>query len=464
MKKLFFIILSLSIVMSCSYDEQLSNINISNDFTDVTIISQEQALANLRSFMDSVEGDMPQTKSGERRQIGSIDTYYIANHTKSAECIPAAYVVNFENNEGFAVLGANSNVADIVAVTESGNIDPVTFAIRDSIDVIDPIIPFDPFDPIIDDEDSVPSDFDWYCEEDDDFYICSPADPSPLRNYLMLAVHTIDGTDGSASGGNDSLFPGDGDSGSGGNANNRPYYERTKLINTNWNQGDWQVAGVYNKYCVKSNGKIAYAGCSITAASMMIAYNRYPQTLRVNGTTLNYTRMTEYANPDYIDSQYREHISLLMGGLFNNIDRLFAFNSGTCVTPRQIELFMETMGYTNVVRHCASSFNQTILSNVSSMLRNNLPVFVSAFRGVASGHSWVLDGGIYTDNDNYCLHCNWGWGGLCNGYFSYTCFQPGSPIISDGNGGTDNGGAYDSRFRVITYNKPSTSITRTLNF
>ncbi len=463
MKRALFVI-SLSLIISCSHDEQDLYIeSVKNDFSEIAIIPQEQALTTLRSFMDSVESEMLPTKSGKNRHIVSVDTYYVNNPTKSVECIPAAYVVNFEDNEGFAVLGANSNVADIVAVTESGNIDPVTFAIRDSIDIIGPALPFDPITP---DEDSIPLDFDWYCEQDDDYFICSPQDPSPIRNYLMQAVHTIDGTGNSSSGGNDSLFPGDNGSGSGesGGTNNRPYYEQPTLMNTNWNQGYWEVSGVYNKYCIKDNGKIAYAGCSITASAMMIAYNAFPQTLKVNGTTLNYEKMTEHKNPNSVAAQYREHISLLMGGLFNNIDRLFAFNCGTCVTPQQIKLFMENMGYTNVVRHKSDSFSQTILSNVSSMLRKQLPVFVSAFRGAASGHSWVIDGSAYTEGDTYCLHCNWGWGGLCNGYFSYTCFQPGSPIISDGNDYDDGGDAYDKRFRVITYNRPSVQITRTLNF
>lgn len=456
MKRIIYFAFLLAMV-SCSQEELCPTSDvISNDFTEISIIPQEKALATLRSFMDSVEGEMPPTKSGEGRKISTVDTYYISNPTKSAESIPAAYVVNFENNEGFAVLGANSNVADIVAVTESGNIDPVTFAVRDSL-VIDPepVDPIFPLDPVLPDEDDIPSDFEWYCDEDDDYFICSPQDLTPIKRYLMLAVHTVDGTGGSSpggpsSGGDDSLFPGDGNTGGGG-SDERPYNECETLMQTNWEQGDWQNAGVYNKYCIKNNGKIALAGCSIVSCAMILTQNSFPQTLRVNGTSLNYSRMKERSDANALSSQYAEHVSLLMGGLFNNIDRLFAFRCGTCVTPRQIELFMEDMGYTNVYRHCSNSFTQSILASVSSMLGSGLPVFVSAFRGACDGHSWVVDGSRYTDGDSYCLHCNWGWGGSCNGYYSYTCFNPGD-------------GEYDTRFRVITYNRPSTHSTRSLDF
>lgn len=468
MRKL--IIFSIFVVLFCGCSKSnLENClslsyEVEKDYSDVKIISQEEALSNLRSFMEVVEHEMPPTKSGFKRRIGNVDTYYISNPTKSVETMPAAYIVNFENYEGFAVLGANSKVADIVAVTESGYLDPVTFAIRDSLDMILP----EPFDPIVFDEDAIPFDFDWYCEEDDDYYICSPPNLNNIKDYIRAAVHVLDDSAGSSSGGGNNLFPGDDGSdngiGVGGMVNTRPYVEQSALLKTNWNQGNWQEAGVYNKYCIKNNGKVAYAGCSITSCAMILAYNAFPQNLKVNNILLNYSEMTAAPSPYNLDYEFQEHVSLLMGGMFNSIDRLFAFSCGTCITPRQIELFMKDMGYTNVIRNSASEFDDSMLYKISAMLNNKLPVFISAFRGPVDGHSWVIDGSVYTEDDTYCLHCNWGWSGSCNGYFSYTCFQPNSPIFSDGNGHNDDGSEYDRRFRVITYNKPTVQITRRLEF
>lgn len=60
---------------------------------------------------------------GTKRKIVSIDTYYTNNFaTKSTSQVPQAYLVNFENNQGYAILGANSNITSIICFVEKGNI------------------------------------------------------------------------------------------------------------------------------------------------------------------------------------------------------------------------------------------------------------------------------------------------------------------------------------------------------
>lgn len=56
-----------------------------------------------------------------------------------------------------------------------------------------------------------------------------------------------------------------------------------------------------------------------------------------------------------------------------------------------------------------------------------------------AGHAWICDGGAYcVDNKNRptkiidrYFHCDWGWGGYCNGNFSGKVFSPVDTINSD---------------------------------
>lgn len=95
-------------------------------------IPVEEALATLTEFLQENKGDLRDTRSGRPREIVSVSTYYGSHkgtqtETRAAnehvDSIPNAYLVNFGNGEGFAVLGANTAVPEIVAVTENGQIE-----------------------------------------------------------------------------------------------------------------------------------------------------------------------------------------------------------------------------------------------------------------------------------------------------------------------------------------------------
>lgn len=58
----------------------------------------------------------------------------------------------------------------------------------------------------------------------------------------------------------------------------------------------------------------------------------------------------------------------------------------------------------------------------------------------AGGHAWVIDNGHFCwtnpeniggEITNVFLHCNWGWGGTYNGYFSGAVFNVGSVSFND---------------------------------
>jgi len=69
-----------------------------------------------------------------------------------------------------------------------------------------------------------------------------------------------------------------------------------------------------------------------------------------------------------------------------------------------------------------------------SILKNSLdqsfPILYGG-SGNQGGHEWVIDG--YDDNDFF--HCNWGWSGLSNGYFTVNSMDPDALGTGGGGGG-----------------------------
>lgn len=145
-------------------------------------IPVEEALATLTEFLQENKGDLRDTRSGRPREIVSVSTYYGSHkgtqtETRAAnehvDSIPNAYLVNFGNGEDFAVLGANTAVPEIVAVTENGQIEEdLTVIFRE---IQDSHKDNDPDDQQIDT-------VGYYCVEDDDFYSAAATMLSSSQN------------------------------------------------------------------------------------------------------------------------------------------------------------------------------------------------------------------------------------------------------------------------------------------
>lgn len=409
----------------------------------ISVIPLEDAMSSLEQFLSEVEGDFCATRAGSTRKIESVDVHYSDLYaTRSGESLPDAYIVNFEDDEGFAVLGANTAVASIVAVTEKGHIDPVTLSVQEGQE---------------DNPDM--SNFNWYCEEDDDYYTMGPNTGIVTESIKNAIIKLDDGNQTIPEGGGDSGNGGNGGNGGSGNGGNgngsNQYMTCSPLVMINWSQGSWGTPNVYNKYCYKTTlgGGIQYvhAGCSTIALSMIVATNEFPTNLYVHGTLLDYAAMRTYSNATWLPAEDQEYVSLLIGAIFNNVSKTFELDAGTCITPTAIKNLMPSMGYTNVAMLSGSNFDSSMLSRVSSMLQGRKPVFVSAIEGLLGGHSWVIDGATYMSGE-YKLHCNWGWGGIDNGYFDSSCFNPSSV-----------GNDFSWHFRVISYDIPSGTMTCTMS-
>lgn len=90
------------------------------------------ALAELQSVLEGI--DRPETRGGGPRNVATVAAVKasaVLPATRSGE-LPGVedlvYIANFENGEGYAVLGADDRLASVIVVTEQGSLAPEDFA------------------------------------------------------------------------------------------------------------------------------------------------------------------------------------------------------------------------------------------------------------------------------------------------------------------------------------------------
>lgn len=142
----------------------------------------------------------------------------------------------------------------------------------------------------------------------------------------------------------------------------------------------------------------------------------------------------------------------------------------TFVFPHDARIVMSFI-YGNATTHC--SYDNGVVYN---MLKNNKPALVCAISKIFDGHAWVVDGYLHRMRQEICIrnrdgkerrdttyreqqlvHCNWGWGGSCNGYYSQGVFnlKKGTVDVEEGLGETNSNNNYNFNWflRVISYNE-----------
>ena len=106
-------------------------------------------------------------------------------------------------------------------------------------------------------------------------------------------------------------------------------------------------------------------------------------------------------------------------------------------------------GYTNNTCSFSNSFCDSMIETTKAMLNGRKPVILTAFYTLTNVHTWIIDGAKYS-NDEYLVHCNWGWSGKGNGYFHTNCFNPQCCVELDGEEKTSNS-EYNWGFYLNSY-------------
>lgn len=421
------------------------------------VISLEASMSVLNDYLKNEES--ADTKSGspiKNRRIASIDVVRADNLgsrsllSSRPDVNELLYLVNFENNGGFALLSADDRIPEVlIGITDSGHLSSErlvqayhklssNYQVRSGET-------FDPYDLTHDD---------WYIGN----YTGTDGNEFIISEYVgALAAGYVEGYIG---GGLivGPMHPSYGDEGSfeviyteGG--------ETLVVANMLDKYQDWcQGLSPYNDYIINNY----YVGCVNIALGKILAKFSGPGTISGSGWSVNWSAL----NAVPITTTGEVSIAHLLAYLFDQCGSIPFCYYGTFTLPSIAAVFLQNFGYTNV---SYSSYNT---STVKTALNNGCPVFVSAINmsggtaDITTSHAWNIDG--YKNRTRYktvnyyengmlvssststeittLVHCAFGWGGDSDGYFTSGIFQ-----FYDGQGDFNNFCLY---LKTITYNNP----------
>lgn len=124
MKSYAFVILALvSVMFSCSDDETTVADQARSESTG-HFVSLAEALENAYSFLDSVaEDSMAQTRTADR-SVSSVELIDAGNSSTRglSDFSSTLYLVNFGNQEGFALLSSDNRLKPVYAISDEGEL------------------------------------------------------------------------------------------------------------------------------------------------------------------------------------------------------------------------------------------------------------------------------------------------------------------------------------------------------
>ena len=431
MKNIILILIGLIAINSCSFFETENNLanTTFNDFDSQNkTYSLNEAIKNLQTFYSSI-GYVTKAEK-EIAEIFAV-CYEKSTLTKSSTIEDTLlYVVNYSNNEGFAILAASKNLpTDIIAIGEYGTMN-----------------------------------------EDNFIYSGNTFTPEGLiMSYANNIITTI--TDTVAD-----ITPYKPTENPVTQINDDYVYIEGEWVSTHWDNWEiskdipemlkthWHQDAPFNNLVYPKD-----AGCTTIALLQVIAYNNFPEYHFINRVHIPYNILRELETiPE--NSAYSEIVALFVQN-FHNFAFDVHFSNSTLIFPTAAKKYLESIGYKNVSLY--RDYKNCNTDLIIESLYKNYPVIISAKANGLNAHTWVIDGYLQQTREgvkigsktgkNYgtdfesreFVHCNWGWKGNKDGYFYAGIFDSNNPIEihrTPTKSGSD--GNYDSYFRVITYEIP----------
>lgn len=395
MRKIFAILTALLLV-SCSMNHD--EVVVEMKATQSTKISKEQALKNLYRELKFI--DEGTRAEGSLREVKSIKPL-VGAVTRSGNALDndLLYIVEFDECQGSAVVAADTRLEPVIAVLDSDVLTAEDFANEDMEDI-------------------------------------SAYMASMITNYAESAV-SVNSTGLIPIPGNtvvDTIYT----------VNVPP------LLNTKWNQDS-----PYNDLCKHANGSAIYAGCGTIAIAQFLYFHKSPDT--INGYNVDWDLLADCEYGVWTNS-LPNHGTIgggLIGGGHISFDPYilakrevarFVYNIGVSIgidystgysgsNVYVMEGFLQTIGF-----NC--SYDEYSCDDIKEIIRNHKPVIMTGRTVTDKGHGWVVDGWKdytirttsvsempegpvgsvspeITITEEYFdrIHCNFGWGGKCDGYY-----------------------------------------------
>lgn len=281
------------------------------------------------------------------------------------------YIFNYEDNDGYVIVGGDDMLPSILGYSDSGNIDL----------------------------DNLPPALEWKLnsfKEEISYILKSDKNEFIGNKYAR-----------NENGGKHNIEP---------------------LLTTKWGQG-----APYNNLCPELNGLKCPTGCVATATAQIINYHKWPDngmgefSYSWNDKTLSYDFSTSRFNWDEMLNSYNEEyttknaesIAELMYACGIGLEMGYNPSGSGSHISRVIRLLIDNFKYDpNISLKYKNNYSLEEWINIHyEELLNNRPIYCEG-----GGHAFVCDG--YAGN-NY-FHFNWGWDGFADGNFLLSALQPDS--------------------------------------
>lgn len=415
------------IVSSCnSIDEPIGNLSndTGTDIYKVTVAEAEETVADFLSQMDLSNANF--SRSGHaKREIADVqvirNTSIESRSTDIAGIDTLMYIVNFKNNKGFAIVGADKRTEPIFAIIDYGNY---------NIDSL------------------------------------NNESNTGFLTFMELAISTelrdIESN-------NDNPVSRATSKGWTVISNYNP------ILKTKWSQGGTKDPNSYGKYCPNK-----VTGCTVTATAQILSHYQTIGSVQWshNGSfgsaVLNWSRIIDdcmktggFLNPSTTPQSLDEiaHLCCYLGVAFNadyKTDKKHPEKNSTSVgEDKPIDWFNKWGGLK------ATKLAKYDEDMIISAIQKGNPVYgrgnsgKKKFLGIRvswkGGHAWIYDGYIYASKDNKAqklIHCNWGWGGYCNGFYLSKVFNTNvAPEIYDfevSRSGQSGNYRYNLEYSIVT--------------
>lgn len=366
---LIFTTVCLILITACSQEDITMNLekNASSETNETMRISLAEALKRADRVFEGIEG--PSTRSTPRK-VKSIE-YIGASATRSESNDPLYYVVNYENNEGFAVLGADKRLDGVYAFSQEGSLDMNDTTFNSGLNIFFRSLPKDLGQAI------------------DTIIIIPQPDPGIIEQHFNISY------------GNGPLL--------------------TSAVR------EWSQGTPFNTFCPIKDNKRCLAGCAPVAIAQLMTFYECPRQYGIY--TFDWNQMKTWTTNDYYFNGVSENGAARLIreiGTEGNMGTKYGLD-GSGSPLKNYKRTFKTFEYKE-----PEDFKTFSTDNLFDYVYfKNKPVLVYGESDHESAHLWVVDGmwcdqwkfvgelGTQYYGEGYFFHVVWGWGGDCNGYFKH---------------------------------------------
>lgn len=229
--------------------------------------------------------------------------------------------------------------------------------------------------------------------------------------------------------------------------------EVVKMVTAKWNQ-----EAPYNNYAPVIEGTKAATGCVATAMAIVMKYYEWPpkgigtlpdysykggfsnSKIEIEGHDLGHEYQWDNMLMEYVQGEYSEveadAVAQLMydcGVMMKMMYNSDGYGSSGAYSEDIVPNMLKYMQYDLGANHQRSDWYKA--SRWIEMLKAEIdakrPVIYGGSNDRSEGHQFVFDG--YTDANFFSV--NWGWGGLCDGYYLLSALEPSEQGVGGNSGG-----------------------------